>query len=232
MPLIFPTQLFNPRGVKLWLANSTVQSGQSLSGVIDVIRTDGGGLRMLELSGIVLKSPDAIRAWEAWQAELAAGVNVVTVPVPINAYAPRPLAAGKPMPYSQLNPTSNDPYFPEAFGYGVEMVQASIASPASFRAVQLDIELTKGDKIRGGETFSINHATKGNHIYKINRVLARVGDVYTVSIDCPLREAIAGGESANFDWPMCDMVQMPDTDISLLIENRRSEVSITFREYL
>ena len=232
MPLIFPTHLFNPRGVKVWLANSTVQSGQSLSGVIDVIRTDGGGLRMVEFSGIVLRTNDAIRAWEAWQAELQAGASIATVPVFLNRYNPRPLQGSKPTRYGTLANQSDDPYFPEAAEYGAEMIKVNADAPAPFRSVQISVTMSQGSAIKGGETFSIAHPTAGNHIYKVNRVLSRAGDNYTIKLDCPLREALAGNEKLSFDVPKFDAHLMPDTDIALMLENYRSETSITFREAL
>ena len=228
--LIFPVQLFNPRVRRVWLSAQVIESGPALNGEIDVIRTDGGGIRNAEYGGIVLNTDDKIRAWEAWSAEFEGGANSVTVPLLTNKWAPRPIQGSAPVPYGQLAPGSTDEYFPETAGYGLEMVTAVIASPASLRAVLVDIELQQGGVIKGGETFSIAHTNKGNRAYVIRRVLARVGDVYTVLIDCPLREVLAGGEKANFDWPLCDMRKTPESDISALMEYNRSEVSITFRE--
>lgn len=229
MALVFPTHLFNPRSIKIWLASQTVQSGQSLSGIVQAIRTDGGGIRMCQMDGIVLNRPDKLRAWKAWMAEFQGGVGRVVVPVATNVLAPRPQQANGPMPYGKLLATSDDPYFPEAKGYGLEMVSAVIATPADLRATQIDIELLQGDKIRGGETLSIEHPTEGHHIYEVNRVLSRADNVFTVKIDCPLREAVTS-EAVNFDWPMFDAYMMPELDIAPMVENKRAEVSITFRE--
>lgn len=229
---IFPTHLFNPKAIKVWLAGNVIQSGQSISGVGQVVRTDGGGFRMCRMDGIILNTDDKLRAWRAWQGVMAGGVVKVTVPLATNRLAPRPLQGGKPTRYGSLANSSSDPYFPEASGYGLPMIVATVNGAAAQRANQIGITMTQGSVIRGGETFSIAHPISGNRAYEINRVLSRTGDDYVVQIDCPLREALAGGEAVNFDWPMFDAYLLPDSDIAPMIENYRAEVSITFREAL
>lgn len=229
---IFPTQLFNPKSIKYWLAGNAIQSGQSISGVGQIVRTDGGGFRMCQMSGIVLRTDDQIRAWRAWMGEMAGGVTKVAVPIASNRIAPRPLQGGKPARYGDLAATNADPYFPEASAYGLPMINATVNGPAGLRAMQIGITMTQGSVIRGGEAFSIAHPTSGNRLYEINRVLSRTGDNYVVRLDSPTRQELVGEETVNFDWPMFDAYLVPDSDISPMIENHRGEVSITFREAL
>ena len=214
------------------MANSVIQSGQSLSGTVDVIRTDGGGLRRCQMDGIVLNTDDKLRAFKAWQAEFAGGTRKVVVPIASNRLAPRPLQGGRPTRYGDILPQSDDPYFPEASGYALEMVKAKTIQPAAFRAMEITLTMMQGDVIRGGETFSIEHTEAGHHVYEINRVLSRDGDDYTVKLDCPLRERLTGFDPLNFDWPMFEAYLLPDMDIAPQIENKRAEVSLSFREAL
>lgn len=229
--LTFPTHLFNPARIQLRPAGSSITGGESLSGQTDTIRTDGGGFWVVALSGIELLTPDLIRAWRVWEDELDGGVTKVLLPVADVRQAPRPIVAGKLSSPSKLHSASVDPYFPEAVGFATPWIVAKVTEPAALRATTLVITVEKGARLKGGEVFAVDHATKGRRVYRVRRVLGRDGQECTVLIRPPLREAVADNAPVDFDWPSLVVTLVPEADISPDIEyGRSSTVDITFRE--
>lgn len=229
--LTFPTHLFNPSRIQPRLMGVAITGGETLSGIVDNIRTDGGGYWQLGCYGISLHNDDLVRAWRAWEATLDGGVTRVLVPVPDVRMAPRPIVAGKPGSPSGMLEGSDDPYFPEAVGFASPFVVARVAATAALRATSLQIEIVRGQRLKGGEHFALTHATKGRRVYRVARVLARDGQIATVQIRPPLREAIAADASADFDWPSFVATLLPEAEISPEIEyGRHGVIDITFRE--
>lgn len=229
--LTFPTHLFNPARVTLRPAGAVISGGESLIGEQDVIRTDGGGFWTVTLAGVELLSPDQIRAWRAWEDHLDGGVTKVLVPVPDVRQAPRTMAGGILASPSRLVATSGNPYFPEATAFATPFVVARTTQPAPLRATAVTIEVERGHRLRGGEVFAITHPTQGRRCYRTGRILGRSGQIATVTIRTPLREAIAANTACDFDWPSLVCTLVPDTDISPELSYGRSgTVDITFRE--
>lgn len=231
MPLMFPVHLFNPRGIRAGLIGRAVSSPPSISGVGQVLRTDGGGYWAVEFSGIALNSPDKQRAWRAWEAELDGGATRVVVPVPDLSLAPRPLQGRALARPSGLVALSADPYFPEATAFATPLIVAT-ASAAALRSTQITITVTQGSRVVGGQMFSIDHATKGRRMYQTGRVISQSGQTATVTIRPPLREAITGDTPVNFDWPAFEAIKVPESEITADIQIGRyaQDLSITFRE--
>lgn len=229
---VFPTHLFNPAVVALLPVASTIRGGDSITGQNDVVRIDGGGYWNLEYRGIELISADLIRAWRAWQDHLEDGVTSVIVPVADVRQAPRPIVAGRlGSPSAIEGDDESNPYFPEAVGFASPWIVASVVAAADLRATQLTIDVTRGGRIKGGETFALEHATKGRRVYRVGRVISRSGQMAVVSIRPPLREAIAAAAPVDFDWPSFVAALVPQTDISPRVElGRRATVDIVFRE--
>jgi hypothetical protein len=229
--LTFPTHLFNPMRVALRPLKSVVMGGESLSGVTDVIRTDGGGSWAVQMAGIELITPDLIRAWRAWEDTLEGGVTRVLVPVADVRQAPRPIVGGKLSSPSQLASESEDPYFPEAVGFATPWIVAATVGAALLRATQLTINVARGTRLKGGEIFDIDHPTLGRRVYRVGRVLARAGQQATVQIRPPLREATPDATALNFDWPVLTATLVPEADISPELTNgRHGTVDIVSRE--
>lgn len=227
--LTFPTHLFNPAAIKLRPAGSTITGGESLSGETDTIRTDGGGYWAIQMSGIELLTPDLIRAWRAWEDTLDGGVEKVLVPVADVRMAPR-VPGDAP---GALLAGSTDPYFPEAVGFATPWIVAVTVGAAALRATQIEINVTTGSPVKGGEYFAIDHGgTIGKRVHRIRRVLSRpTASRAVVSIRPPLRAAVASGVAVDFDWPAVVAKLAPETDISPDIEfGRRATVDISFIE--
>ncbi len=227
--LIFPTHLFNPARIQLQCMGATLSAGESLSGVTDTIKTDGGGFWVCSMTGIELLTDDQLRAWRAWEDTLESGVTKVLVPVADVRLAPR-IAGSRPA--SPIVQSSGDPYFPEGLAFSAPWIVATVKVAAALRATQLDIDVTTGVPLKGGEIFSLAHPTAGKRIYRVVRVLSRpTASRAVVQIRTPLREAVAANLAANFEWPMFVGTLLPEANISPDIEHgRRATVDIAFRE--
>lgn len=229
MPLTFPTHIFTPANIRMTLQGRTIASPQSISGVGQVVRTDGGGFWVCEMSGIILNTDDKIRAWRAWMGEMEGGVVRVNVPIADTRLSPRPLHGKKLARPGNLHNGSDEAYFPEAVSYGAPLVIAMIL-PAAFRSTTVTINVSQGARLKGGEMFEIAHPNVGKRVYRVGRVLSRSGQSATVNISPPLRQAVAGG-NVNFDWQAfeANIVSATESEPDLQY-GKRAEVSITFRE--
>lgn len=230
--LTFPTHIFRPKSIQIKPISVTLEGGESLSGEQDVLQTDGGGRWQISMSGIMLDTPDKIRAWRAWEDTLYGGTIQCIVPVADIRQAPRPVVSGVPTSPGPLANGSADPYFPEAVGYATPYIVATIVDAAALRATQVKINVSQGSALKGGEVFALNHATKGRRIYRIARVISRpTGTSAIVQIRTPLREAVAGGMAADFDWPSVVCTLLPSAEISPnLQQGHFDELSIVFVE--
>ncbi|AIT81591.1 hypothetical protein [Novosphingobium pentaromativorans] len=217
---IWPAHLFKPKIVNARPVSQTISGGASLSGVEDVIATDGGGRWIIEFSGINLTTPAQQRAWSAWAGYLDGGATECLVPILSLPTGPRPFAWDKAVRVSKLV-TDND-VFPTSAAYSVSHMSASIGANAALRATSLQINLTSQGEIVGGEKFSI-----GDYAYRI----VRETSAGIFSIRPPLREAVTAGAAVNFDWPVVRCRMQPAQDFESPINfGRFSESSITFIE--
>lgn len=229
--LTFPTHLFNPASIQMRRAGAAITGGESLSGETDTIVTDGGGYWVVQMSGIILRTPDLIRAWRAWEDTLESGTTRVLVPVADVRQAPRPMIGGRLSSPSALVNTTGDPYFPEAVAFATPWIVATITAPAALRATELTINVERGARLKGGEVFSIDHATKGRRAYRVVRVLSRDEQEAVVTIRTPLREAVADDTPVDFDWPSLVATLVPEADTAPDIGyGRDAMVDIVFRE--
>lgn len=231
MPLTFPIHLWNPSGIRCSLVGRGVQSPPSLSGVGQVLRTDGGGFWAVEYSGITLNSPDKLRAWRAWEAQLDGGATRVIAPVPDLSLAPRPVIGGGLASPSALVSTSDDEYFPEATAFAAPLIIAS-AEAADLRDTEITLTIVQGSRVKGGQFFAIDHPDAGRRMYQTSRVLSRDGQTATVEIRPPLRQAISDDTSLDFDWPGFEAIKTPDAEITadIRIGKYTQDISIVFRE--
>ena len=226
---IFPTHLFNPAQIKTRLGGISVTGGESLSGETDVIRTDGGGYWLIEMKGIELIKPDLIRAWRAWESELAGGVEKVVVPIMDIRQAPYVAGFSKALPAG-----SGDSYFPDIANYAAPPVMAQITVSAALRATEITVNVTAGLPLKGGEHFGIDHGgTLGWRLHRVRRVVSRpTATSAVIKIEPPLRGPITGTpKSVNFSWPMVVASLLPEADIAPdIMYGRQATVDIAFRE--
>lgn len=225
MPFVFPTHLFNPRKVSCRLVETVLSGGTSIIGESDEVAADGGGRWLVTMSDIELVTPDAVRAWRAWEDECGNGIETVYLPVPDIAFAPRPLIGGKLARPQGLVFGGDNPYFPTSAAFDTPLIRARTTAAQILRDVYLGIEIQQGAALRGGEVFGVTHVGKGPRLYRTRRT---VDGKWRISP--PLRDAVASGAAINFDWPLLSVRIVPNSMQSPEIENRAANVSVQFRE--
>lgn len=221
MPLpIFPVHIFNPQEVSARVIGSVISGGTALSGEEDIIATDGGGRWEIGYSGITLRTPTQIKAWEAWEGFLGRGTTDCLVPFLSLGHANRSSNGRGLMPVSKL--VTDDPVFPTAMSYSAPPIGAHAAASAGLRATTLSIAIDKGSPLVGGEKFGVN-----GRAYRVIRQTS-VGQFQT---EPPLREAIESGTALHFDLPLLKCRSAPGESWSPTLSfGRRGEVSIRFLE--
>lgn len=219
---IFPTHLFNPTGIKADVVPNTISGGTALNGDETVIQTDGGGRWEITYSGIVLRTPQQIRRWDAWTSYMPG--RAFYVPLVSLLTAPRPVAAGYLARPSSLD--DGDELFPNSVGYAAPYIVAQTVGSTSVRDTQLTINVSQGARVEGGEKCSIN-----GRGFKIERVLSRSGQQATVVVSPPARVAIPAGAAVNFEWPVvqCKLALGQDLAPNLSF-GRHAEMAISFVE--
>lgn len=226
----WPTDLFKAAQMEASLQGRVLSGGVSSSGLSQVVRTDGGGLWRIVFGGIQLRRPDLIRAWRALEVILDGGVANVIVPICDLRQAPRPLVGGVPAPPTAPTPHSDDSFFDDETGYVSNLIVAETVGAADLRATTLDIDISVGVALRGGEQFTIVHPTAGPRMYRIGQVQS-AGTVHTVRFLPPLREAVADGAAIDFDNPR-NVMRLADPDgMRLALDmGRFATVGVTFIE--
>lgn len=234
MPDLVPVHYWKPSSIKRQLVGNVVQSPGTISGAVQVLRTDGGGLWRVDFSGISLRGARAVEDWWAWQGALQSGAALVNVPMASVAYSPMAArrSGGLAKPVITHAPDSDvDRAFPSVgpYGTGQNAITATMAT-AALRATTITITITKGSPVRAGMFFGVTHATGQKRVYRIVRIMSRNGMAATVMIEPPLREAVTAVSAVDFEWPSFLGRLIPDQDISPDLAVRHGGVSISFME--
>jgi hypothetical protein len=228
--LIFPAHRFNPSTVKVSLVGNVVTSPATISGAVQVLRTDGGGLMRVDMSGIVIRTPEQIRKWRAWIGELGGGTTVVRVPVVDIRRAPMAMAGQRLNKPVVVRNTDVDPWFSEASPYGPNRAIVATISASALRARQATITIAKGSPVHGGEYFGILYADGTSRVHMIKRVLSRSGFAAVVTFEPPLRAAVSDNTPVDFEWPCFSGRLVPDGDYAPEISLNHGSTSISFIE--
>lgn len=221
---IFPAHLFNPSNVRAGVTATVISGGTAISGDETVIQTDGGGRWRIDYSDIDIDDPDLERMWGQLVSYLRGGSRAVLVPLLSIRTAPRPYVGGEDKNPSDL--IWDDDVFPTFVRFASPHVIANVVTHDPAVPGMIEIEVTQGARIRGGEKFSI-----GNRAYVIERVTAKNGQRATCVISPPRRISTPVGTPVNFDWPVVQcraelgQALIPDMEMGLY-----STVSISFVE--
>jgi hypothetical protein len=227
MTLQFPPSLMRERSTRWALTGNTITPGQTSAGAFPVTRMDGGGLWVAELSNISLATADHIRAWRAIAALADGGAEPIIVPRCEKLTFPAPIIDGSPVYSWGEVPHSDGALFSDDTGYYQPVVEAEAASAGALRATSMDVTITTGGELQGGETFSIEHPTMGHRCYVIGSV-----DGDTITFRPPLREAVSAGTALEFDQPKCLMRLASGDAMALTLDMRRfGGPSATFVEW-
>lgn len=217
---IFPAHRFHPEEVTARVVESVISGGTALNGEEDVIATDGGGRWEIVYAGIQLDTPELNRLWEAWEGHLKRGTTDCLVPLVSIETAPIASFGRSLMEVSDI--VADDPIWPTSVAYSAPVVTATVGASAALRATVLNIVMTTGAPLVGGEKFSI-----GQRAYRVIRPLG--GNQF--QIEPPLREAVAVGAAVNFDWPVVKARSAPGESWSTSLRfSRFGEASIRFLE--
>jgi hypothetical protein len=211
----WPRAMLYPQTERWSRPGRHVSGGQLVSGALAGGRTDGGGFWACKQSGITLSSVAQIKLWRAMEEIVGDGVTQFIVPMCEGRFKPSP-AGGRSMGGI---PHSDKTNFSDGGGYWQGVITASVHAAAARRATTIVLDMTLAGPLVGGEFFSIDHPTMGRRLYKIGRVASISGTLNTVSFGPPLREAVAGGEVADFDDPGCTMQVASPNDFAVELTN-------------
>ncbi len=226
---VWPVRLFPARVGAPRLVGGALRGGTALSGVARSVRSDGGGLWLLEYGGIFVRTPDQVRAWRAWEAFLDGGATNCVVPFIDYRHAPRPLISGVPALPPPAVPHSDDTYLSDDTGYGGSVISAVLTADAALRATTLGIQMLVGSDLRGGEHFTLDHADIGPRLYRVISIESADASVHQVTIRPPLREAVTAGTVADFDTPRF-VASLADADgMDLELQNNRFATGASVR---
>lgn len=222
-PPIFPVHLFNPASVKIKPRARVIDGGTSLVGDKDVISADGGGRWYGSYSGITIRDAQLERWMTQWDSYFMGGSRVFLAPCLSLRTAPRPVIGNRPLRPSDI--VTNDPVFPTTTSFATPYIIATIVDNVTIGATSLTINILKGARLQGGETFSV-----GNRAYVIERVTARSDQIATCIVSPPVRAVISAGSSANFEWPVVQARIDTGQDLAPELSFGLGQVSISWVE--
>lgn len=218
---VFPTALFAFDDQEIDLERRVISGGVSLAGEEDTIATDGGGRWFAEFANGPLIERSPVLAWRAFTLIAEEGAQQVIVPFcdPMH------------QPYGDEHSVthSDDTPFEDETEYEGGGAIATVATAAALRATTMTLDITLPQPLLAGETFSIEHPTKGWRAYRIRTISDQSDTSVTFTFRPPLREAVTIGEVADFNDPRCVMVQQGRAGSSLNL-GRYSEAAIRFVE--
>lgn len=234
-PIAFPkhllrsTQYSPPR-----LIGAKITGGRSMSGIMQAARIDGGGLWTVRFASAPYDDLDDIRTLELLQAYLAEGARPIRVPVygrADNTTQPWPTINGAIVTGYNVSGFSDDTYFSDGTGILQPAIVVNVGASAALRATTLPLQKIACGSLRGGEIFSLRHATVDDRLYRVVAVTAQSDSAATVTVEPPLRDAVEGGELLEFDAPRCVMQLSDDDGMSLIFDPPyRVECGVSFIE--
>jgi hypothetical protein len=201
------------------ILGSSVSGGRSLSGIEDMIQTDGGGYRAVDLSGGTARTREQNMAIRALVDEVGTTQAMIVL-----------LCAEKHFQPVNSRPSLsmadwNKPLADDAPDKGAAF---TVVADAALRATSLTIAGNSERPIIGGELFSINNPTWGWRVHRITSMQPS-GSNFIITFSTPLREAITAETPLEFDTPRCQMrfAQAPDLPTD---QGRRTPLTLTLIE--
>jgi hypothetical protein len=228
----FPTHYFSPEGQRPYLTGRTISSGQSVSGLQQQAKTDGGGLWVAEMTNVALNTSERLKLWRSWVARLDGGATQVIVPLCDLRQAPVPIVDGKPFYGTDGVPHSDGTFFSDGTGYGETLIAATSVGAVGLRGVVMTINISVGGDLSAGMHFSVVHATKGKRLYRVATITSDDdAGTYGVTIRPPMREAIAAGTPLDFEDPGCVMTVVNSDAMEPTVKNHKfATADVTFIE--
>lgn len=235
---IWPVHQFTPFEQKWQLRGAAKTGGASMSGLTQATRSEGGGYWACEQGQIILGTADKIRAWRALEVLLDGGATPFIMQMCDPRQRPDVIVSGVAVKSHTVPHVDSDDVetsFSDGSLYESVPIVARVTALAALRATTLQIEVNTA--LRGGEHFSLQHATQGHRLYRVRTVEAVAGDVQTITIRPPLREAISPtelvlGMRADFNNPLCVMRLADPDQMAISVEGfKRAPARVTFVEH-
>jgi hypothetical protein len=209
--LYFPRLLLREKSHSWNLAGTAASPGQTALNVVTVMRSDGGGYWICNLTDVSLgargtganrtRQRNATLLWRAVRQLANGGASLMVVPR--NDALFRPWPAGVALAEVET-PHSDLTLFSDGTGYEQSVIDI-VANAADLRATSLSITINKAGTLLGGESFSIRHGNLSWRLYEIGSVVYTDASHAVISFNPPLREAILAGTQLEFDRPRCTM---------------------------
>lgn len=215
MTIAFPRRLLTENSHSWNLVGVAMIPGQAAQPFAPIIRSDGGGYWSCTMTDVNLAGKRFADAkgrerqrlstllWRAVR-QLADG-GVVPIVVPRNDALFRPWPVGVAQSSSTSIPHSDDSSFSDDSQYYQSVIDIVTVGTANLRATSLDVLINVAGDLVGGEAFSIFHGNYGWRLYEIATVDYTDATRATITFNPPLREAVAGSTSLEFDRPRCMM---------------------------
>jgi hypothetical protein len=212
------------------VVGSEVDGGTSLSGITDVVQTDGGGYWQADFSDADFGGRDEEEraetlAWRALNAGLAGGQAAV---VRFCDRWHQPVGDLAAVPHSDDTPFSDASLYASA-GASARVLAVANGQDGGLNATVLDIALASERPPIGGERFTYTGANGwGDRAAEI----ASIEDIpggKRITFQPPIRGGIAVGDPLDFDEPRCVM-RRTSAPTNQLSQGMWSSASITFVE--
>lgn len=211
---------------------STTSGGVSLSGYEDVIGTSGGGIWRADFTNADFGDRnDEGRAetlsWRAVNAAMQGGS--ISVDVLFCDPLHQPVSGdGEAVPHSDRTPFADETLYRSSSASGTVLAVVN-GQAGGNRATILDIALTSGRPLLGGERFSYQGAggwgVRAAEIYSVETISGG----YRIEISPPIRGGIKAGDMLDFDKILCRMRRTSPASNPLNM-GAFSSASISFQE--
>lgn len=193
-PIVWPRCLLNPRETAADPVPFSRSGGKSLNGIERVTRTDRG-FWSVTLGGIVLRSTEQKRTWNAMR--VAASGRAGLFILPVRSWDSAPFESGKFEPGIVL-PHSDGTLFSDGTGYEQGNIDVQVAAAVGIGATVIKLRRLLGAADLSGVRFSHEHAA-----YETGPAIDVDRDVWTVPISPAIRAPITAGTQMEFDNPTC-----------------------------
>jgi hypothetical protein len=185
------------------LTGAAISPGQTSSGLMPIIRLDGGGFWRAVWSSVSVRNRNAELTWRAMRMHANGGATAIIVPR-CDGTQPWPLDSFGNAVRDISVPHSDGAFFSDGSGYTQASIRVALVSSVAARATSLTVNKTFAGELHAGMAFSVDHPTFGWRMYEITNV-APQGGSYVLSFLPPMRELIAAGTELEFDLPRCTM---------------------------
>lgn len=213
MTITWPKDELPARHPSVMPAPRSLRGSANAYGAMQVVASDAGIWKATFREIVVHQTAGKRRIllWQAIATLLGGQVNAILIPVP--ARGNRPLPAGvsdDDIDHETGVPFGDGAYFSDGSGFRNCWIDVTVASAAALRATSLTLTKTACGTIEPGMRFSI-----GERLYQIKSVATQNASSAGVTINFPLREAVAAGDRCNFARPVLRVKLASDAEMDI-----------------